>query len=102
MLANLAGIFILYHYKSPLLYWPYPMSNKPRKKKKKPTKKCRPVQASSAFDSYEQYETTMDNVIQLLNAQYDIAPPKDHDEEIAPIYQYLIDKFGDTSTTTFK
>ncbi|MDP2514852.1 hypothetical protein [Photobacterium damselae] len=53
------------------------MSNKPRKKKKKPTKKCRPVQASSAFDSYEQYETTMDNVIQLLNAQYDTAPPKD-------------------------
>ncbi|MGU3239355.1 hypothetical protein ACIPOR_15110 [Photobacterium damselae subsp. piscicida] len=42
------------------------MSNKPRKKKNKPTKKCRPVQASSAFDSYEQYETTMDNVIQLL------------------------------------
>ncbi|HIF9118429.1 TPA: hypothetical protein ACX6PG_002584 [Photobacterium damselae] len=62
------------------------MSNKPRKKKK-PTKKCRPVQASSAFDNYE---------------QYDIAPPKDHDEEIALIYQYLIDKFGDTSTTEFK
>ncbi|MGR5377162.1 hypothetical protein, partial [Photobacterium damselae] len=60
------------------------------------------VQASSAFDSYEQYETTMDNVIQLLNAQYDIAPPKDHDEEITLIYQYLIDKFGDTSTTAFK
>ncbi len=78
------------------------MSNKPRKKKKKPTKKCRPVQASSAFDSYEQYETTMDNVIQLLNAQYDIAPLKDHDEEITLIYQYLIDKFGDTSTTAFK
>ncbi|MDP2567772.1 hypothetical protein Q8W14_03620 [Photobacterium damselae subsp. piscicida] len=78
------------------------MSNKPRKKKKKPTKKCRPVQASSAFDNYEQYETTMDNVIQLLNTQYDIAPPKDYDEEIALIYQYLIDKFGDTSTTTFK
>ncbi|MDP2514905.1 hypothetical protein Q8W15_15120 [Photobacterium damselae subsp. piscicida] len=52
------------------------MSNKPRKKKKKPTKKWRPVQASSAFDNYEQYETTMDNVIQLLNTQYDIAPPK--------------------------
>ncbi|QOD58853.1 hypothetical protein IC627_18845 [Photobacterium damselae subsp. piscicida] len=44
----------------------------------------------------------MDNVIQLLNAQYDTAPPKDHDEEITPIYQYLIDKFGDTSTTAFK
>ncbi|MDP2531172.1 hypothetical protein Q8W16_00685 [Photobacterium damselae subsp. piscicida] len=28
--------------------------------------------------------------------------PKDHDEEIALIYQYLIDKFGDTSTTAFK
>ncbi len=58
------------------------MSNKPRKKKKL-TKKCRPVQASSAFNNYEQYETTINNVIQLLNTQYDIAPPKDHDEEIA-------------------
>ncbi|MDP2531092.1 hypothetical protein Q8W15_06640 [Photobacterium damselae subsp. piscicida] len=27
---------------------------------------------------------------------------KNHDEEITPIYQYLIDKFGDTSTTAFK
>ncbi|HIF9123319.1 TPA: hypothetical protein ACX6O4_003815 [Photobacterium damselae] len=59
------------------------MSNKPRKKKKKPTKKCRPIQALSAFDSYEQYETTMNNVIRLLNTQYDIAPLKGHDEEIA-------------------
>ncbi|MGR5310798.1 hypothetical protein [Photobacterium damselae] len=49
------------------------MSNKPRKKKKKSTKKCRLAQTSSAFDNYEQYETTMDNVIQLLNTQYDIA-----------------------------
>ncbi|SPY45131.1 hypothetical protein [Photobacterium damselae] len=69
------------------------MSNKPRKKKKKPTKKCCSAQASSAFDSYEQYEATMDNVTQLLNAQYDIDHPKDHDEEIALICQYLIDKF---------
>ncbi|QOD58522.1 hypothetical protein IC627_16925 [Photobacterium damselae subsp. piscicida] len=38
MLANLAGIFILYHYKSPLLYWPYPMSNKPRKKEEETNK----------------------------------------------------------------
>ncbi len=52
------------------------MSNKPRKKKKKPTKKYHPVQASSAFDNYEQFETTMDNVIQLLNTQYDIALQK--------------------------
>ncbi len=44
----------------------------------------------------------MDNAIQLLNTQYDIAPQKDHDEEITLIYQYLIDKFGDTSTTAFK
>lgn len=44
----------------------------------------------------------MDNVIQLLNAQYDTAPPKDHDEGITLIYQYLIDKFGDTSTIAFK
>ncbi|EEZ39196.1 hypothetical protein VDA_000212 [Photobacterium damselae subsp. damselae CIP 102761] len=27
----------------------------------------------------------MDNVLQLLNTQFDIAPPKDHDEEIALI-----------------
>ncbi len=66
------------------------MSNKQRKKKKKPTKKYPPLQVSSAFDSYEQYEATMDNVIQLLNTQYDIAPPKDHEEEIALIYNILL------------
>ncbi|QOD55197.1 hypothetical protein IC627_22445 (plasmid) [Photobacterium damselae subsp. piscicida] len=44
----------------------------------------------------------MDNVIQLLNAQYDIYPSKDHVEEIALIYQYLIDKFSDTSITALK
>ncbi|MCG9780710.1 hypothetical protein [Photobacterium damselae] len=78
------------------------MSNKPRKKKKKPTKTCRPVQTLSAFDNYEQFEATMDNVIQRLNAQYDIAPFSHHDEEIEFIYQYLINEFGYDSTTAFK
>ena len=45
---------------------------------------------------------TMDNVIQLLNASMMLIHPKITTEEIALIYQYLIDKFGDTSTTAFK
>ncbi len=44
----------------------------------------------------------MNNVIQLFNTQYDIAPLKGHDEEIAFVYQYLIDKFGNNSATVFK
>ncbi|MGR5115559.1 hypothetical protein [Photobacterium damselae] len=34
--------------------------------------------------------------------QHNIVPPKDHDEEIALIYKYLINKFGDTLTAAFK
>ncbi|WP_162598090.1 hypothetical protein [Photobacterium damselae] len=44
----------------------------------------------------------MDNVIQLLNSQYDITQTKDHGKEITLNYQYLIDTFGNTSTTVFK
>ena len=45
------------------------MSNKPRKKKKKPSKHnsaCRPIEA---FDNYVQFEKTIDDIIELLNAK---------------------------------
>lgn len=76
------------------------MSNKPRKKKKKPSKHNSTYRPIEAFDNYEQFEKTIDDIIELLNAQ--ITTITSHDDEIDIIENYLIHHFGNNPRTSLK
>ena len=64
------------------------MSNKPRKKKKKPSTHNSASRLIEAFDNYAQFEKAIDDIIELLNAQ--LTTITCHDDEIAIIENYLI------------
>lgn len=75
------------------------MSNQPKKKKKRTFQRTRPVEP---FDNYEQFEKTLDDIIQLLNAQSALSTITSHDDEIDLIEDYLIEHFGNNVRTCQK
>ena len=76
------------------------MSNKPRKKKKKSSKHNSAYRPIEAFDNYAQFEKSIDDIIELLNAQ--LATITSHDDEITIIKNHLIHHFGNNPRTTLK
>lgn len=76
------------------------MSNQPKKKKKRASQRVfRPLEP---FDNYEQFEKTLDDIIQLLNAQSVLFKATSSDDGIDIIENYLIENFGNNVRTCQK
>lgn len=60
------------------------MSNKPKKRRRNQQRKVVRFRLHLLLTTMRNMKAPMDNVIQLLNTQYNIAPPKNHDKEITP------------------
>lgn len=78
------------------------MSNKPRKKKKRTPQSSRISQPVSPFDSYEEFEKTIDDIIELLDAQFELDRLISHEQEIEIIKYYLVSNFGESPRTNRK